>query len=1061
MTQPTGFTFGSWNAGSNQQDYINLIPDRPDASEKSPNISELNPNNPDDQAIIDSLAQLRDKLLKQTAEELVHKADVYALQEVREEKGTDRTDMAVFQSSGFKIIRPADDKGSDTAVAINEKKFKNIENRSFTVQAYAAMCNRDFAVAVATEKATGRKIAFVSGHISGFDLEKPDDPNTIFKAQVGDEEISRMLAELEERCSDCDSIMLGFDTNAIPEIYQERFKLLIDKGFQLHRTDSPTNKLSRNWDNKTAELQERELDFIFVKNKNKTQKDSGFFNFIRNLFNKEKAYVTNIVKDNNSLSLDHTSSPSDHIPVFVRVESIKTHSFKQIHTDKSEDIAKDIAKGYLLRREVTEVLDQINENVSITMTSVENDKWKWEREDNGTKSTIDVQQKTNNTPFWMRRIIHRLQMTFSSQYRTEFNEKVAKATEAFEKFQVEEKKNRVQKNLENANIVLTPLTKKREKLNSDLESKLEELEKLEKARAKLQELDNKLNGYLFKGLFLEEVDKLIITDLENQIYKGQSEGQLKNSAERDTQLKNLESDIQTKNDSIDKLNEEIKNLTDKINNPTKSWNKAKVELEDLKKQLEGNSDPIISNQPKQGGIRALLAGKINIDVNAINKKQDIKNNPLVSKGALFQAIHQGENNEFYVQTIQPSLKLLSLLINESSDGAKAMYTDWINELNKCATAWNASNSQDTNIDSLTDFGFLFENIMKANDALTSLAKSNFNITEFFKNLNELTMPQSTNFTFAVNDTKAEEILDNYLIDSNGTNLSTLFATDTPFHTWTKDCQFFLAASMLKFRQDNTALALKENQNARESRLEYIKKNQKSEEESLINRVVKSLTTEETFKVGKFAIPRLLPEIASETEDLSNLKNHLQSLDNSSDEIKLFHKQVDGFIDFANTKKRKEFDEKYIQFLTKFRKEIISAVLNKEGIPQFKILMQVSKIDKTHADLLKAEMTYLTTLNKQSSDRKKKADLKALEDCQGKQLINTLELLKLLGPFATTNPTFTAVTKALDDNLMKTMKENGALNLENELFIPWFHQNVMNPISNIQQIKSIDKPKQTV
>jgi endonuclease/exonuclease/phosphatase family metal-dependent hydrolase len=323
MNPSNGFTFGSWNAGSRTGDYTQLIRDRIGATDKSPNFSGLMPSNPDDQAMVDSIGKVRDKLLGETAKDLARAADVYALQEV---SGDDRADIKAFKSSGFEIIRPPKKNPlyaseTDTAIAINPAKFKNIENRSFNDTA----SGRDFAVAVAVEKATGRKIAFISGHIAGFDLEAEKQIREE-QAADGDGDIANMIATLKNICSDCDSVMIGFDTNAIPEIYKKRFQLLTDAGFQLYRTGSPTSNMSRNSRDETAKLQERELDYIFVKNK----KPSGFFNFLRNLFKnkdvyiiKKDVYVTKLIRDNTSLSLDPISSPSDHIPVFVRVEKLQ------------------------------------------------------------------------------------------------------------------------------------------------------------------------------------------------------------------------------------------------------------------------------------------------------------------------------------------------------------------------------------------------------------------------------------------------------------------------------------------------------------------------------------------------------------------------------------------------------------------------------------------------------------------------------------------------------------------------------------------------------------------
>jgi endonuclease/exonuclease/phosphatase family metal-dependent hydrolase len=304
-----GFIFGSWNAGSNTADYTQLIRNRANASDEKPNFSEItSSDNSDDKSMINSIHAVRNKLLAETAKDLTRAADVYALQEVI---GDDRADIQVFKDKGFEIIRPSKNNPlyaseTDTAIAINPFKFKNIENRSFT----------DFAVAVAKEKATGRKIAFISGHIPGFNLEE-DQESIKEQASIGDAHIINMIAKLKDICADCDSVMIGADMNASPKIYKKRFQLLTKAGFKLHRTHLPTNNMSRNFQGQTPVLQERELDYIFVKKSNR------FFDFFRKLFNKQKVYIAKLVADRTLLSLDPISSPSDHIPLFVRVEEVK------------------------------------------------------------------------------------------------------------------------------------------------------------------------------------------------------------------------------------------------------------------------------------------------------------------------------------------------------------------------------------------------------------------------------------------------------------------------------------------------------------------------------------------------------------------------------------------------------------------------------------------------------------------------------------------------------------------------------------------------------------------
>lgn len=314
----SGFVFGSWNAGTNNRDYTLLFKDRDDAPKESFNFTSI--SKPEDQQMVKSIAQVRKKLLEETAKDLVHAADVYALQEV---KSDDRPDIKVFQKNGFQIYRPqskkpkdpADTRASDTAIAINPAKFSNIKNKSFTTSG-----GLDFAVVTCIEKSTGKKIAFVSGHIPGFNLEEKDQSIMRDGAETGDNEIRAVIDRIQDICADCDSVMFGADMNANPEIYNPRFQLLIDAGFEVHRTNSPTNNMERNTFNpeRKVHLKERELDYIFIKK----QEPSGFFHALKKLFNRDTIQVAHIDKSRSNLTLDPISSPSDHIPIFIRVEEV-------------------------------------------------------------------------------------------------------------------------------------------------------------------------------------------------------------------------------------------------------------------------------------------------------------------------------------------------------------------------------------------------------------------------------------------------------------------------------------------------------------------------------------------------------------------------------------------------------------------------------------------------------------------------------------------------------------------------------------------------------------------
>lgn len=314
------FTFGTWNAARGA-DYNQLFLDREDAPDTSPNLGGLTSKNAGDKEMLQSIDLVREKLLGVTAEMLTKKADVYALQEV---EGDDRADIQAFKDAGFTIIRPPRIKNpsfTDTAIAINPSKFEEpIENRSYN----DAKTERDVTIAVAIEKATGKKIAFISGHIGGFNLEEKDPKIMKESAAEGDGDVERLIETLKDKCSDCDLFIMGADMNATPEIYENRFKSLKEDGFDLYRTNVPTSHMERTQQVLPVEMKDRELDYIFFKeNKRETaETPNKFFAFLNRLFKKKTVIVAEI-KKNDFLTLDAISSPSDHIPVFVKVEAVK------------------------------------------------------------------------------------------------------------------------------------------------------------------------------------------------------------------------------------------------------------------------------------------------------------------------------------------------------------------------------------------------------------------------------------------------------------------------------------------------------------------------------------------------------------------------------------------------------------------------------------------------------------------------------------------------------------------------------------------------------------------
>lgn len=307
-----GFVFCTWNIANVGANYHQMIKERTaeemsidyprelkEGEERTPlgkvvNISELNSNE------YNTLENARAKLLNFALERLMenNSVDALAIQEVNSKK-----EIEHLEKQGFKVIMAPKEK-IDTLIALNPKKFINIDNRSFVTK------SGDFAVAVATEKKTGKKIAFVSAHPAGFDLKYPQD-SLKDAAESGDLEVKTLMYHIKTNCHDCDTVLIGADVNSIPEVYNERFDLFEDAGFQLVQTNNPTSIL----ESFPARLKERGLDFVFISQRERR----GFFALLKKLFGKSSIHVIEALKDQSDLPLDPLSSPFDHLPVITRV----------------------------------------------------------------------------------------------------------------------------------------------------------------------------------------------------------------------------------------------------------------------------------------------------------------------------------------------------------------------------------------------------------------------------------------------------------------------------------------------------------------------------------------------------------------------------------------------------------------------------------------------------------------------------------------------------------------------------------------------------------------------
>ncbi len=147
---------------------------------------------------------------------------------------------------------------TDAVVALDSTRFDDINNYS---------TNRWVAIAIATDKVTKQRIAFVSIHVAGFTLtesreQMQKDFNAFSGPYPGDRECDELIQKLNELKDLVDIQIIGGDMNASPEKWENRFSKFNEHQFQIVRSNKPT---ALNSSDQT--YQEREIDYFFFRKK--------------------------------------------------------------------------------------------------------------------------------------------------------------------------------------------------------------------------------------------------------------------------------------------------------------------------------------------------------------------------------------------------------------------------------------------------------------------------------------------------------------------------------------------------------------------------------------------------------------------------------------------------------------------------------------------------------------------------------------------------------------------------------------------------------------------------
>jgi endonuclease/exonuclease/phosphatase family metal-dependent hydrolase len=237
----SNFTVCTFNMGASVDDYFQLCrylkPDLKLASR-------------DEDAAFKTKYQVVEKATKKCF--LQHHIDVYCLQEVG---SGDRPLIKSLKKKGFHLVHF---EGSDIfngLIALDANLFQEVKNHSTEIE-LNEFFKKDVAIATAADTVTGKRIAFVSAHVPGFNFINEDLSEEAADGDRYCKKIVKVLSKIEA----CTWQVVGADMNSNPEVWNKRFKTFTEHGFQTLRTQSPTNVNPRD-----SAHQKRELDFLFVK----------------------------------------------------------------------------------------------------------------------------------------------------------------------------------------------------------------------------------------------------------------------------------------------------------------------------------------------------------------------------------------------------------------------------------------------------------------------------------------------------------------------------------------------------------------------------------------------------------------------------------------------------------------------------------------------------------------------------------------------------------------------------------------------------------------------------
>lgn len=768
----------------------------------------------------------------------------------------------------------------------------------------------------------------------------------------------------------------------------------------------------------------------------------------------------------------------------------KSYGFENVfNNDKPEKLAKAdkrLEKGFLHRKEVTALFDRMNGSEGLSVDRDEAGHYIWKQRQGEAETVIDTDSKSSTTPFWMRRIAHWINIRCDQEYADAFENKKNAVLEAVatmksnqaaqiaqeakdaatlaaqqEKAALiqgkKDAKGALQTELEALLAEKTPIDEHISKLGNDKDTATINKTNAEGTLALLQKFHNGIAANWLGTLALNDEEKADLATLVKDLKK--TEDQLKDAATRTHEIGRLTALIQKETATIaDKnllinghtpLQEQLAGQIQQKQAAINALNTEIITLETGSPPVEEPSLEEVDAQPTQLE-KLLLGANATIDLQKFKDAQQFEQNPLFNNKLRFTSVQQ--RDEFYTKTLCPMLYMGASILTVDKPSADALYQKWKDKLETTVQAWTTSGSAAHEIDQLIppDAAAILNYLQTTFSLISFLGNSGIKSVEFFEHLKGLSIPKTMQMRLNLPEKQTLAVLNHYLEDQDNTDLSPLFAENSEFRNWPKDCQFFLAISLYKL--NNSLDEVEKNPESRQELIDTLKESLKFELPAGISTLFSICGSEWLFNTGISNVESLLPEVPLEPARLAEFKKGCQE---AKPPIPLDGAKFQAATQFANTPERKAYDTAYRSYASMIHLDLARAFAAKHTTDTSKlgtggkeinlqaVVVNIRDLYECQRKSAQKTIEYLEELNKPKNPAARKRKKEAAEKEQTALLLQSLKLTQALSALPLNNANFKGILHKVDEEVLPRISAaNAALDLETQPFLQWMQENVL-------------------